>query len=114
MPITDVGMATSISDPGSSLVCKTEEVNTQCCRNRDGGNVGEWQYPNGTQVLRRRNNRGGNYSRSGFTQQVRLNRRNDAIGPTGEWTCTVPREEGSREEGCGDSKHSASITLGMF
>jgi hypothetical protein len=28
-------------DPGTSLVCRTEHVNTQCCRGSDGGRVGE-------------------------------------------------------------------------
>jgi hypothetical protein len=94
----------SILDPGPSLVCMTHEVNTQCCRSRDGGNVGEWWFPDGSIVPRNRANQ--DYGRSGYTQQVRLNRRNNPLGPSGVWTCTVP--------GCGGLEHIAYITLGKL
>ena len=108
--ITEVGestSATSILFPDSSLVCVTAEVNTKCCRGRDGGNVGEWWFPDGRIVPRNRNSGGGDYSRSGFHQQVRLNRRNNALGPSGVWMCTVPREDG-----CEGIEHVANISLG--
>ena len=109
--ITEVGSSTTsttLLDPALSLVCMTEEVNTQCCRGRDGGNVGEWVFPDGTTVPRRRNSLNENFVRSGFTHQVRLNRRNGALGPTGNYTCTV-----SPQEGCGDTPHVATISLGQ-
>ena len=58
IPITDVGAfdpSTGHLSPDSSLVCVTSELNTQCCRTRDGGNVGEWLFPNGTMVPRNKN-----------------------------------------------------------
>jgi hypothetical protein len=45
--ITDIGVFVGVYpdvdpvDPGTSLVCRTEHVNTQCCRGSDGGRVGE-------------------------------------------------------------------------
>lgn len=103
--ITDIGVANSANNPGSSLVCVTSDINSQCCRGSDGGNVGEWYFPDGSTVLRRRENPGGDFTRSGFTEQVRLNRRNNAGGPTGVYTCAVPRE-------CGGQIHTANISLG--
>ena len=89
--ITDIGVFDSTNDPGRSLVCETSNVNTQCCRGSDGGNVGEWHFPNGPMVSR---NMGApssvDFTRSGFTHQVRLNRRNNAMSPTGIYECRVP------------------------
>ena len=99
--------STGILNPDSALVCVTSEVNSQCCRNRDGRNAGEWHYPDGSLVPRNREDPMGDFGRSAYSQQVRLNRRNEALGPSGSYTCIVPREDG-----CGDMMHTASITLG--
>ena len=99
--ITDVSTAISAFNPGSSLVCVTSEVNSQCCRGRDRGNVGEWLHPDGSLVPRRNQDRGADFTRSGFKEEVRLNRRNSAIGPSGVYTCSVPSEPG-----CGDEVHN--------
>ena len=109
IPITDVGAfdpSTGHLSPDSSLVCVTSELNTQCCRTRDGGNVGEWLFPNGTMVPRNKNSPDGDFTRSGYRHQVRLSRKNNAISPSGTFTCLVPREDG-----CGGYFHAASITL---
>ena len=89
--ITDIGVfpfPLDPDDPGTSLVCVTSNVNTHCCRGTDGGRVGEWYFPDDMQVPR--NAESENFSRSGFKQQVRLNRRNNATGPTGAYECRVP------------------------
>ena len=89
------GIGDSTTDPaGSSLVCVTSNVNTECCRNTDGpggsgGNVGEWHFPNGTMVPRNSGAPSVNFTRSGFIHQVRLNRRNNAMSPTGIYECRV-------------------------
>ena len=106
--ITDVGTANSAADADMSLICVTSEVNSQCCRGSDGGNAGEWYFPDGSIVPRARNDPNGDFTRSGFTEQVRLNRRNDAAAPTGVYTCAVPREDG-----CPGPMHTAHVTLGM-
>ena len=91
--ITEIGdfpPATVPTDPGTSLVCVTSNVNTECCRGSDnpnGGRQGEWFF-NGNIIPR--NSASLDFSVSGFTEQVRLNRRNNAIGPTGVYECGVP------------------------
>jgi hypothetical protein len=90
--ITDIGVfiAERAAELGTSLVCKTEHVNTQCCRDRDSGNVGEWFEPGGNLLPRFSRNLTADFSRSGYAQQVRLNRRNNAMSPTGVFECRVP------------------------
>ena len=99
--ITAIGH--SGTDPDSSLVCVTSNVNTQCCRESDGGNVGEWYFPGGTIVPRQNSAPSADFTRSGFTHQVRLNRRNSAMSPTGIYECRVPD---------GDGMNTAQISLG--
>ena len=86
--ITAIG--DSETDPDSSLVCVTSKVNMQCCRGSDGGNVGEWHFPNETIVPRNSGARSADFTRSGFTHQVRLNHRNNAMSPNGTYECRVP------------------------
>ena len=103
--ITDIGSINTNdeSDPGSSLVCVTTNVNTQCCNSADnpnGGGRGEWLDPDGTRIL---NTADTNFYRTRSTQQVRLNRRNNAMSPTGVFTCVVPKNT---------MNHTANITIG--
>ena len=99
------GIGDSTTDPaGPSLVCVTSNVNTQCCRTVDGGNVGEWYFPNGTMVPRNRAAPSADFTRTGSTHEVRLNRRNNAMSPTGIYECRVP------SPGAGNA--SAQITIG--
>ena len=92
--ITDIGI----------LVCNTANVNTNCCRMSDGGNVGEWFFPNGTIVPRTRDSPNGDFTRTGWTHQVRLNRRNNTMTPLGTYTCVVPDVNNIMN-------HTATITL---
>ena len=105
--ITAIG--DSKTDPGTSLVCVTSNVNTQCCRSTDGpnksGRVGDWYFPNGTMVPRHSAAPSADFTRSGFTHQVRLNRRNNATSPTGTYECRVP-------DGFTGELVNASIVLG--
>ena len=106
--ITDIGLSTLVGDrfdAGSSLVCITTNVNTNCCRGKDGGNVGEWYFPNGNIVPRNRDSPTGDFTRSGYTREVRLNRRNNAMTPLGTYTCVVPDMNNTMN-------HTATITLG--
>ncbi len=109
--ITDIGVFTAptLEGTGSSLVCHTDNVNTMCCRGVDGGNVGDWYFPDGTIVPR--NSEGGAITRSGFTQQVRLNRNNaNALMPTGDFSCRVP-EENDLTVIC---RNDITVILGMY
>ena len=105
--ITDIGefTAATAAGAGTSLVCVTSNVNTQCCRGSDGGNVGEWYFPDGTIVPRNKGAETNDFTRSGFTHQVRLNRRNSATSPTGTYECRVP-------DGATGELVNASIILG--
>ena len=92
--ITDIGSfnTNDKSDPGSSLVCVTTNVNTHCCRsvdNPNGASRGEWYLPDGTRIF---NSVDTNFYRTRYTQQVCLNRRNNAMSPTGVFTCEVPND----------------------
>ncbi len=85
---------------GSTLVCVTTNVNTECCRGSDnpnGGGIGGWSDPNNTPIPAP-NALGGAtnvFYRVLFTEQVRL-----AIvggtptGPLGVYTCVVPDMNG--------------------
>ena len=94
VPITDIGVFTSATadGAGTSLVCVTGNVNTECCRGSDNPNgaVGEWHFPDGVIVPRFGPAPNADFGRSAFTHQVRLNRRNNATGPTGAYECRVP------------------------
>ena len=55
--------------------------------------MGEWYDPDGTIVLRNANvdsSVDNVFTRSGFTHEVRLNRRANAMGPLGVYSCIVP------------------------
>ena len=73
--------------------------------------MGEWFFPDGTIVPRQGAAPTADFTRSGFTQQVRLNHRNNAMTPTGVFECRVP----ARDYGGGGELTSevvtASITL---
>ena len=88
--ITDIGTpgGTDPDQPGGTLVCVTTNINTQCCRNSDGGNVGDWYFPNGTRV--NRGNGAGPFFRTPSTYQVRLGRKSGVMGPVGAYECRVP------------------------
>ena len=94
--ITDIG---TLNDPdpdqaGTALVCVTTNVNYYCCRFLDGGNRGEWFFPDGTIVPR--GNGAGPFFRTGSTQQVRLSRMPGVMEPLGEYQCRVA--DGNRVE----------------
>lgn len=110
--IIDVGTSqyeTGFANADSSLMCVTSHVNTQCCREEDGRSMGEWHYPNGSMIQRNHRNREGDFTRSGYAQEVRLNRRNDAISPSGIYSCRVPGRGN-----CDNMIHVANITLGKW
>ncbi len=93
-------------NPGSPLICVTTNVNTECCRSDDGSNVGEWFFPNGAMVSRNRySSNETDFTRTGHTHHVLLNRKNAASVPIGVFTCEVPDGED------GEVIHRATITL---
>ena len=109
--ITGIGIDVPADpDPGSSLVCNTANVNTHCCRgsnNPNGPGLGEWYFPDGTIVPRLATSPNGDFTRTGWTHEVRLNRRNDAMTPLGTYECRVPHMDTTSTE-----VHTATIILG--
>ena len=92
IPITDFGDGSTPNlDP---LQCLTDNVNTACCRDMDGANIGEWHFPNGTIIVRKSGNDNAPFTRNGGAQTVFLNRRSYILGPTGPYECRVPDSEG--------------------
>ena len=82
-----------------ALLCVTDLV--QCCRGDDtgvGGALGEWLYPNGSLV--RVNGSNDDFYRTRGPGSVRLNRRNNAMFPTGQFCCMVPDATSSNKITC--------------
>ena len=83
-----------IEDGSESLHCLTNRGD--CCRGSDtgGDGVGEWYFPgNGSTVGT--SNGGGSIYRNRGPSVVRLNRRNDAMMPTGVFRCEIPDASGT-------------------
>ena len=93
----------SFNGEDTSLVCVTSNVNTRCCTGADGGDVGEWFFPDGTMVPR--NDDGGGFVRFGSSQKIHLSHTTVSRRPTGNFTCRVPDGQNS------SLIHSASITV---
>ena len=72
-----------IGEGDGALLCVTDL--DQCCR--DGG-LGEWFYPN--ESLVRVNGSNDDFYRDRGPSVVRLNRRNNATSPIGQYCCVVP------------------------
>ena len=84
------------SDAGSTLICVTTNVNTKCCRKKkDGGDLGDWYYPNGS-VITRGNivNRTNTFARYAYAKQIRLSKIGNPNGPFGSYQCTVSDNNG--------------------
>ncbi len=97
--IEDIGpLVANRSDRGAALICHTDNVNTECCRNADNnynGPIGDWFYPNNSQVTP--NHQDTIYNilvRSVYKREVRLVTRGSPTGPLGLYRCEVPNSRG--------------------
>ena len=95
--ITDIGeQPTDVrSNAGTTLVCVTTNVNSECCRGGDhsgGGSLGNWYYPDGSVVPSPgAETSTDTVSRVVYTEQVRLSSLGGtATGPYGVYRCDVP------------------------
>ena len=79
--ITDIGSGTD------ALYCFTNR--SDCCRRKDGGTNGEWFFPNSSAVEKGGLTSSLDFSRNRLLSAVLLNRRNNAVGPTGLYLCEV-------------------------
>ena len=77
---------TSVGEGADGVICMT--TRTDCCTNDPGETRnGEWYYPNGDKVPTSGANE--DFYRNRGTQQVILNRRNNAMSPTGFFRCEL-------------------------
>ena len=80
-------LLSDIGEGSSALYCLTDR--TQCCSTTAGGERrGLWRFPNGTEVMLE-SGYGDIYHTRGFSSVI-LSRRNNAVGPTGIYTCEIP------------------------
>ena len=109
--ITDIGTqaGTDPDQPGGTLVCVTTNINTQCCRGSDGGNGGDWYFPDGSMVPRGTGS--GNFGRTGSTHQIRLNRLSNVMHPVGAYECRVPASNGVEQVAVANIQLSKSYTF---
>ena len=80
-------MISSIGEGDDALMCVTDKPD--CCR---FPHFGEWYFPNGSSV--RTFGHGHDFYRNRGPQTVRLNRRNNAMYPTGIYHCELPDRNG--------------------
>ena len=82
--ITDIGEGDS-----EALLCYTDLA--QCCRGIETPNgiaLGEWLYPNGSKIATGMS--GDDFYWNRGPSLVRLNRRNNATSPEGQFCCVIP------------------------
>ena len=79
--ITDIGSGTN------ALYCFTNK--SGCCRDSESGANGEWFFPNRNAVEGNGRVSMSDFSRNRGPSAVLLNRRNDAMEPTGLYRCEV-------------------------
>ena len=84
------------SDPGSTLVCVTTNVNTECCRKLDNSIdkvvIGNWMNPDNQQVPKSSSATSNDtLVRVGWLHQIRLAKNGNAT-QCGLYMCEVPQE----------------------
>ena len=83
-------LITDIGEGENGLECMT--TNPDCCKPPNGNTKqGEFYYPDNTAVGFSSTN---SLYRNRGLQLVRLNRRNDAVSPTGRYRCEIPDSSG--------------------
>ena len=98
--LTDIGEAADIEDEDTmtALFCLTDLA--ACCRGADTGSdgVGEWVLAGQTEAVPANNAASSDspFTRGRAPSAVLLNRRNNAVGPTGIFTCHIPDGSGPR------------------
>ena len=81
----------------ASLTCHTDS--TTCCRGRDkepssNMGTGEWLFPNGTSVVRRKRIPDDGFYYTRFHQAIKLYRNDDIQTPLGTYCCRIPDSGG--------------------
>ena len=81
-------LLSDIGEGSNALFCLTDR--TQCCTTEAGQRRGSWRFPNGSLVTRDDANLDF-YAIRGYSS-ICLNRRSDAVAPTGIFICRLPDE----------------------
>ena len=82
-------LLSNIGEGSDALFCLTNR--TQCCTTEAGLNRGGWRFPNDTSVIL--NDASYHFYRIRGYSSVSLNRRSEAYGPTGTYTCRIPTSQ---------------------
>ena len=77
-----------IGEGSNTLFCLTNRI--QCCTTEAGDARGSWRFPNGSSVAR--DDADLNFYAIRGYSSIRLNRRSDAVAPTGIYICRLPDE----------------------
>ena len=88
---------TEVGADSNALICLTTLM--ECCRGSDtngAGTMGSWRFPGGSVVHSR--NRGASISRLRGPSSVLLHRINNAMTPTGVYTCEIPDANNTNTE----------------
>ena len=87
--------AVALADIGEDLLALYCLTNlTTCCTDAEGGVAGEWFLPGQTQAVIGVDAQGAVFAAARAPSAVLLNRRNNAGGPTGIFTCRIPDGSG--------------------
>ena len=81
-------LLSDIGEGSNGLFCLTDRI--QCCTTEAGDARGGWRFPNATSVTL---DTSLYLYRSRGYSSIRLNRRNDAVAPTGIFTCRIPTDQ---------------------
>ena len=81
-------LLSDIGEGSDALFCLTDRL--QCCTTEAGDARGRWQFPNGSDVTRDDADLSF-YAIRGYSS-IRLNRRSDAVAPTGIYLGRLPAE----------------------
>ena len=82
-------LLSDIGEGSNALFCLTDRI--QCCTTESGLNQGGWRFPNDTSVIL--NDTNFLFYRIRGYSSVSLNRKNEAMGPTGTFTCRIPNSQ---------------------
>ena len=82
-------LLSDIGEGSNALFCLTNR--TQCCTTEAGLSRGGWRFPNDTSVIL--NATSYQFYRIRGHSSVSLNRRSEALGPTGTFTCRIPNSQ---------------------
>ena len=82
-------LLSDIGEGSNALFCLTNR--TQCCTTEAGLRQGGWRFPNDTSVIL--NDANSHFYRIRGYSSVSLNKRSEAMGPVGKFTCRIPNNQ---------------------